>query len=192
MLSITSLIEAMPSLNIFVHLLLEPIQNASDTDEWIEIPIKIILNFLQRVSLQLSVWNSSNDNKKDVPSLGAFYSSYLQDLIDVLCLGFQEKDRDELIEFLEHVSLLKALLPYYIYARFVLINAQQYSEFRVLSHKEQQENLVKGSDIAAQVYDRLCSIILNNEGGMQTLDEIMIGVKSKYSRQYMRKFGVIE
>ena len=35
-------------------------------------------------------------------------------------------------------------------------------------------------------------IILNNEGGMQTLDEIMIGVKSKYSRQYMRKFGVIE
>ena len=192
MLDITSLIEAMPNLNIFVHSLLEPIQNAPDTDEWLEIPIKSILSFLQHVSAQLYVWDSSNESKKDAPALSAFYSSYLQDLIDVLCLGFQEKDRDELIEFLEHVSLLKALLPYYIYARFVLINAQQYSEFRVLSHKEQQENLVKGNDIAAQVYDRLCSIILNNKGGMQTLDEIMIGVKYKYSRQYMRKFGVIE
>ena len=192
MLGITSLIDGMPDLNIFVHSLLEPIQNAPDTDEWLEVPIKSILSFLQRASMQLYVWDFSNESKKDAPSLGAYYRSYLQDLIDVLYVGFQEKDRGKLIQFLEHVSLLKALLPYYIYARFVLINAQQYSEFRVLSHKEQQENLVKGNDIAAQVYDRLCSIILTDKGDMQTLDEIMIGVKYQYSRQYMRQFGVIE
>ena len=173
-----------------------PIQNASDTEEWIDVPLRIVLDFFQRVSYQLTIWDNSKIMKTDAPTLNVFYRSYLYDLVEMLHLEFEQESWEKLVDFLEKVALLQALVPSYVYARFILINQQQYAEFRILSRQDQKADSTKGNDIAAQIYEKLCQVILANfyehSHYISILDEIMIGVKYKYSQQYMRKFGVIE
>ena len=197
LLNIASLIDAISDLAPFEQSLQMPIQNASDTEAWIDVPLQTILFFFQRVSYQLTVWDDSKIKKTDAPTLNAFYRSYLYDLVEMLHLEFEQESWEKLVDFLEKVALLQALVPSYVYARFILINQQQYAEFRILSRQDQKADSTKGNDIAAQIYDRLCSVIQPDksgkvDGSMQTLDEMMIGIKHRYSQQYMRKFGVIE
>lgn len=196
LLNIASLIDAMPDLAPFERSLQMPIQNASDTEEWIDVPLRIVLDFFQRVSYQLTIWDNSKIMKTDAPTLNVFYRSYLYDLVEMLHLEFEQESWEKLVDFLEKVALLQALVPSYVYARFILINQQQYAEFRILSRQDQKADSTKGNDIAAQIYEKLCQVILANfyehSHYISILDEIMIGVKYKYSQQYMRKFGVIE
>lgn len=199
-MNITAIMEAIPVVSHMGNSILQQIENATEDNGWIEVSSKNILNFFQMVSYQIATWQSlkdTTDDNIDNIAIGALYTSYLFDLIKILNFSYKDSDCNILIKFLDDVALLQTLAPYYICARFILINQQQYSEFRILGKEDKQYNSSKSIDFAGEIYQDLCESIFFQQNSNKTnpigiLSEIMFEIKNKYCKEYMRKFGVME